>query len=329
MTFRPNIAQLDGLRAIAILAVMVFHLDIFPIGWMGVPLFFVLSGYLITDILIYQKGRDIGSYLKRFYWRRTIRIFPLYYAYLAVNAILSLAVGLSLSGYVWFLLYLGNYRIGALAPEVPGGIIGHLWSLAIEEQFYLIWPFLLFYVRRVWVVALVALIAAPLIREWILQATGNPYMAILTLPSCMDMLAAGALVAVVKSAKAHVAMALAGAVIIFWCFATVPFADFALTSNWVPEAHIIYTGLGLFFAPVVANAVRLPWLDSAPLVWVGQISYGLYMWHLLAFVVAKRIVGAEWTGAIAGFILSFVIAALSWYLFEKPLLKLKDRGPGA
>ena len=124
---------------------------------------------------------------------------PLYYAHLTVNAILSYAAGLSLAGYGWFVFYLGNHFIGETAPDTTGGVIGHLWSLAVEEQFYLFWPFIVFFSRRMWPFALAAVIAAPVFREAVLTVTGNPYLAIVTLPSCMDMLAAGALVALRRS----------------------------------------------------------------------------------------------------------------------------------
>lgn len=175
------VPQLDGLRAIAILFVMVFHLGVFPLGWVGVPLFFVLSGYLITTILVADRSKSLRDFLARFYWRRTVRIFPLYYLYVLIIAVAAILFGYSLNGYGWFLAYLGNYQI-ALSQDVPaGGLVAHLWSLAVEEQFYLIWPFVVFFSRRVWPWALAAIVAAPLFREVVLQSAGNAALAIVAL----------------------------------------------------------------------------------------------------------------------------------------------------
>jgi peptidoglycan/LPS O-acetylase OafA/YrhL len=319
----PYVPALDGLRAVAILAVMFFHLGFLPIGWMGVPLFFVLSGYLITGILIRQRKQPLRQYLLTFYWRRTLRIFPLYYAYLAVNAALCVAMSIPLDGYWWFVAYLGNHRIGNTMPDVPGGIIGHLWSLAVEEQFYLLWPLIVFFVPRLWAIAAATILAAPLVREAILVGTGNPYLAVLTLPSCMDMLAAGALVAIVPRFLGP--MALLGAAIVAWCAWQVPVSDFALTKLWAPEAHMLYTGLALLFAPLMHLAPRLRLLTWKPLVWTGRISYGLYMWHLLAFRAVHELDLGPIENAVCGLVLTVAVATVSWVAFERPILRLKDR----
>jgi peptidoglycan/LPS O-acetylase OafA/YrhL len=319
------IPELDGLRAIAIISVMLFHLGLFPIGWMGVPLFFVLSGYLITSILHFQRHDSLKNYLGVFYWRRTVRIFPLYYGYLALNAVAALANKSSLDGYWWFLTYLGNYRIGALSPTVPGGIIGHLWSLSVEEQFYLIWPLAIFFVRRpAWVAAMI-IIAAPLLRETIFRVSDNPYMTIVTLPSCLDMLGAGALVALVPDRRLFLAMECCGAAIVAYCFAVIPISHFALTPLWVGQAHIIYTGLALLFAPLIATASKIAALSWTPLRLTGRISYGLYMWHLLVFTVVHKAHLNPMLDAAISLTGAFVVATLSWIFFERPILALKGR----
>lgn len=105
---RSYIPELDGVRAIAVISVMIFHIGVFPIGWMGVPLFFVLSGYLITSILVRTRSSTLKDYLATFFWRRTVRIFPLYYAYLTFNLVLSVVAGLSLSGYAYFVFIWGT-----------------------------------------------------------------------------------------------------------------------------------------------------------------------------------------------------------------------------
>lgn len=324
-TMRSYIPELDGVRAVAVISVMVFHLGILPIGWMGVPLFFVLSGYLITSILVGARSSSLRDYITTFFWRRTVRIFPLYYAYLAANLVLSIVAGLSVSGYAYFVLYLGNYRIGNLAPNVPGGIIGHLWSVAVEEQFYLIWPWLIYYVKKPIYLAVGAIVIAPVFREIIYSYTQNPYMTIVALPSCIDMLGAGAIVALTKDRKVLFIMGLIGAAIVAYCFYEVPFADFAYTDRWVPEAHIMYTGLGLIAAPVIFCAKYISVLRLKPLLFIGRISYGLYMWHLLVFAVVHRLHLQFPLEVFVSFALTFVVATLSWQYFEKYFLSFKDR----
>ncbi|WP_315762125.1 acyltransferase [Sphingomonas sp. Y38-1Y] len=322
---KSYVPELDGVRAIAVISVMIFHLGIFPIGWMGVPLFFVLSGYLITSILMGERSSEIWHYIAKFFWRRSVRIFPLYYAYLIVNLVLTTIAGLSIAGYGYFLFYFGNYRIGAVAPNVPGGVIGHLWSVAVEEQFYLIWPWLVYYVKKPAYLAAASIILAPLVREAIYDATNNPYMTIVSLPSCIDMLGAGAIVALVRRRAVLGAMLVAGGAIVGYCFWKVPIADFAHTEKWVPQAHFMYTGLGLLAAPFIACAGRIRVLAVPPLRYVGRISYGLYMWHLIVFAIVHRMklpVAVEATASIAA---SFLVASLSWHFFEKRFLALKDR----
>ncbi|USU10648.1 acyltransferase (plasmid) [Sphingomonadaceae bacterium OTU29MARTA1] len=322
---RSYIPELDGVRAIAVLAVMIFHLGIFPIGWMGVPLFFVLSGYLITSILIDARSSPLKQYLSSFFWRRTVRIFPLYYAYLVVNLLLSLIAGLSLSGYAYFVFYLGNYRIGQLAPNVPGGVIGHLWSVAVEEQFYIVWPWLIYFTKRPVYLAVAAIFAAPIFRESLYNYTGNPYMTIVALPSCIDMLGAGALVAMVKDRRIFLGMSLIGLSIIGYCLIKVPFTDFSDTEKWVPQAHIIFTGLGLLAAPAISCASYAKILSNFVLRFIGKISYGLYMWHLIIFAIVHRMHLPFLYEVVISFAASFFVAVVSWTYFEKFFLSFKDR----
>lgn len=220
---------------------------------------------------------------------------------------------------------MGNYRIGDLAPNVPGGVIGHLWSVAVEEQFYLIWPWLIYYVKKPVYLAIVAIILAPVFRETLWIYTENPYMTIVALPSCVDMLGAGALVALVRDRRFLMGMGLMGAAIIAYCLYKVPLSDFAHTEKWVPSAHIIYTGLGLFFAPIIACASYIKALGIAPLRYIGKISYGLYMWHLLVFAIVHRMHLPFPFEVFISFAATFAVSILSWVYFEKYFLSFKDR----
>ena len=163
----PHIKALDGIRALAILPVVFFHLGLLPVGWVGVQLFFVLSGYLITKILVAAKENDLRPYLSRFYWRRSLRIFPLYFVFLAIAAISFSAFR---EDWPWLVTYTANFaRLRETDLSEP---FVHLWSLAVEEQFYLVWPFVLYFastdaLRRL-IIAII--VAAPLLRLGIFVA---------------------------------------------------------------------------------------------------------------------------------------------------------------
>ena len=173
------IRNLDGVRGLAILLVVFFHLPTepgwggalgltLPFGWMGVQLFFVLSGFLITRILLRSKDQRLGPYLRRFYVRRALRIFPLYYGYLLVLALVYAATSLPeqfarywpyLATFTW------NWTRADAAWEESNRFV-HLWSLSVEEQFYLLWPLLVFALSRrgVLIAAVTAVIACPFVR---------------------------------------------------------------------------------------------------------------------------------------------------------------------
>lgn len=154
--------HLDGLRALAFLLVFLYHTEsnIVPFGWIGVDLFFVLSGFLITRILVksVDNGTTLSQYLKVFFLRRILRIFPLYYLALFLFIVLLPFIAqyfqtetnyntLSKDA-VWFVTYLQNFVIGYRNEYFNPGFLNHFWTLAIEEHFYLLWPFLVFFFRK-------------------------------------------------------------------------------------------------------------------------------------------------------------------------------------
>ena len=192
------IPELDGLRALAIVGVLLFHLHVpgAEFGWAGVQLFFVLSGFLITGILLNSKARS--DYFSRFYVRRTLRIFPIYFLLLGLVLVYALLRRLPYSGFPWYAFYFQNYYIGWTSNHTQfPGLFAHTWSLAVEEQFYLLWPLI------VWVLSprsLIAFCCMLIVGGLTFQIavgaiTMNHFLADAALPSCAAALALGALLA--------------------------------------------------------------------------------------------------------------------------------------
>ena len=153
---RPHYPALDGLRGLAILLVVFYHnfdfINYSVFGWIGVDLFFVLSGYLITTILVSTVNSP--NYLRNFFLKRVLRIFPLYYLCLFIFLIIFPLVGLyqqEMKFYIdhqwWFWFYLQNWLLSFRFPTV-GNFLNHFWSLGVEEQFYLVWPFIILWLRK-------------------------------------------------------------------------------------------------------------------------------------------------------------------------------------
>src|SRR5579883_587879 len=181
---RGRIPGLDGLRAICALLVVFFHLGLVNSGWMGVEVFFVLSGFLITRILIdsVEAAPDIRTYLGRFFWRRTIRIFPLYYAVVFIELTWKIARGhWPLTPALARATYTYNwYR--AFHRWEPTHYANHFWSLASEEQFYLVWPFAVYFLyRRGWlpkfsIALIVAGVGMRIAGLWVLPPAVNAWI---------------------------------------------------------------------------------------------------------------------------------------------------------
>lgn len=344
--------ELDGLRALAILAVLAFHLETpwVSLGWAGVPLFFVLSGFLITGILLDAKGGP--GYLRNFYARRALRIFPIYYVTLFAVAVVALLLGQNVDSLPLYLIYAQNYLLGAtnFSPDFPVAF-NHSWSLAIEEQFYLLWPLIVLWLsrRKLLVLTIVLFALGFSSRAVLLVTTGNAALMEASLPGQLDALSAGAGLAVLLRSgftvreiapKAWwVLMVSAGALAIL-------IGHNGLDSYWHPESWALHpynlptlSLLALFFASLIAVALRgTPVLSTlsraAPLRHIGKISYGLYMYHFPIFVVVDKTLWSLFPGepGIVGpahpvlkIVLTYLVALASWRLVESPLLRLKDR----
>ena len=354
-----HMVQLDGLRAVSVLAVIYQHYGstningTFRAGYFGVRLFFVLSGFLISGILFRARTRAAnasssrGEVLKAFYVRRFLRIFPVYYLVLGVAALLALPT--VQETLMWHVSYMSNYYFARLGDWA--GPTGHLWSLSVEEQFYLIWPFLLLFLPRLWTfpALALALALAPLTRFVLITITKNDVTMSVPLLSCIDSLGIGALLAWLwlKSSPGGVRQTrrLTTVALIMGIVLTVSLLIFRhLDSAWRLRMALTDTASALIFVWVVDRGARGfggvtgRFLQSKPVVYVGTVSYGVYLYHNFIGAAIRQL--EEWLGRSVGFphdpglgqfawasTLAIVIASLSWHFFEQPLTKLKDRFP--
>ncbi len=385
---QKSIPTLDGMRGIAVLLVLAFHFAwTFPgddpaaskevverlavhahaflwSGWIGVDLFFVLSGYLITRGLVSPSKRALGMRMKMFWMRRVLRIFPIYYAVVIVGSILGLAVGGWIPGLAYW-LYMQNYAL-AFDDEVLRWT-AHFWSLAIEEQFYFVWPIVALTLsrRRLIPVILVLIVGTVLLRAgltfkgasigalhlfWSSEEQVAKFVYRAT-PTRADGLLLGAFVAVTQREVAHPVSAI---------WRRLRFPIFVLTSLALAGLYLLagglndydrrviaigYFTLALFFASAVSlcadgdigeRAARF--LSSRPLVACGKVSYGMYIFHWplvvglvprLSALQRDMALGSQIAlGAaviVCGTAVIYAAAAVSYRFFETPFLSLKGR----
>ena len=336
---------LDGLRGIAILSVMLNHYGPFVFtggaawqqgmalatkrAYLGVDLFFVLSGFLITGILLDSRGSP--NYLKRFYWRRSLRIFPLYFFYLLVIFFIFRPM---FSHYflgvnpAWYFSYLANWT---MASQQANPFLAHLWSLSVEEQFYLIWPFAVLAIpTRLFGWFCGATIFGSLAFRAVSHGHLSDVQLYIMTPSRVDTLALGALMALaLRSTRMTAWMNKAK-----WPLAAAGLSLWVLTLNTTQEQVAGYSGIALFFAAIVFwGAVANPgFLQWAPLRTLGKYSYGIYMFHVLPRNVILLLAKQNLPGSLykvafplATFVTTLCIAWVSWRFIESPFLRYKDR----
>lgn len=322
--------ELDGVRAIAALLVMLFHAQQeglplrFSLGFgqTGVDLFFVLSGFLITSILLKANPGD-WSEVRTFYTRRVLRIFPLYYATLVFYWI-------AIDKPSWFFwVYLQNFWISF--GRFSSGPM-HFWSLAVEEQFYLVWPFLVLFVpRKRLLPILTGAIVFAFACRFVLAAMHQSVF-VLTFTR-LDGLSAGAVLATVNARQALTRWArplLATAGFAVMASAILGhFFRYSFNPTFVAVKYTlitaVYTGaVGWLLCRPESAAARflsLRWLR-----YIGRISYGLYVFHPFVFAWTYRRFTAQPVLARAGLatVFTFLLATISWYAFERWFIRLKD-----
>lgn len=336
--------EIDGLRALAVFGVMLAHwapewIKIFNPGGSGVRLFFVISGFLITGILLRSRARiddgaSVRGELTTFYWRRTWRIFPPYYAILGIGLVAALVGAPFIQGLPWHLAYLSNAFIFLVDrwPD-PGG---HFWSLAVEEQFYLIWPAMIFLAPRRAILPLIltAIACAPIFRTALyLDGFSLLRQVAIPLPSCLDDLGIGALLAWLHAERrlkpAHIAAA--GIVgVVGWLATQVARALGVEAAGLGVNLFVGLTGFSAIGAIALGQTRRLQWLNFAPLQHLGRISYGLYLYHPFVALAVDKVTRhslSVWPRLVVCVLATIVVAEISWLLIERPLLSLKDSLP--
>jgi peptidoglycan/LPS O-acetylase OafA/YrhL len=319
-----RIPSLDGLRAISISLVVVghwaelrYHSDVAgAFANLGVRIFFVISGYLITTLLLKQHDKTCTIRLGEFYIRRAYRILPAAMAFmLPVFAIFWRQLH-------WYhalaaLLYLANF------DYAHPWFLGHLWSLSVEEQFYFLWPGALkkWYRHRV-AILLVVVAIAPLYRTacHVLRLHGK---ADETFPAVADVLAIGCLLAILQARLPRIKAA--GAGLMLFAVSLVPL--------YLGVLHFHITALLLFvlwplmhasIAGLLLHVVQTPYriLNANPVVWLGKISYSLYLWQQL-FMFGEH--PKPWYFAI----FAMLLASASYYLVEQPMLQMREKRSAA
>ena len=361
-----HMPELDGIRGIAILAVMLSHagpmiiwggitskilVSVMMPGWSGVELFFALSGFLITGILL--RTKMALNYFSSFYARRVLRIFPVYYLTLSVVLVLAAhnawwnsmipALGHTRLSYYF---YLQNWpAFWAHGHELRANVIGHFWSLAVEEQFYLVWPLvvLLLPERLLLRICIVLLSLALPFRILFFHKIGGDYGFIHLTITRIDGLLVGAIGAILTHRMGKIplwvvysALSLGGAIIgyialfhhhelvaTYRYMETAGFTGFALLSGGL-------IGLSQYPRPRLLRVLRARWLTK-----IGKYSYGIYVFHIPIYAVVERLARTVFgvvlplrlTLALPMIVLlmalSFLVAKISYDHFESGILGLK------
>ena len=327
-----RVRELDGVRALAVIGVIASHSGLFNLGWIGVDVFFGLSGYLITGILLDAKvpGVVARQYFGSFYMRRALRILPLAWAFLVIVCIYRD----EWRGFGWYL----GYAVNWLPASPPPRDLGHYWSLAVEEQFYLFWPALVFFASRAILLrATLLLIALDVILRlavslWMVDSTTEQFRDLASFARA-DTLLVGALLAQRERSGGwgrEVQWALPVALLAFAGIVAIRY----LENHGAPDPitynlkwPLIAVAVGASLLVVLTRpprALRWGWL-----VWIGKVSYGVYVIH----AVFGRWLHQRYSLEQAPIIflvqlgVTLPLAALSWYCFESPILRFKRSWP--
>jgi len=353
-----RIRSLDGVRAISITMVLLSHsLETMPVyishnrffsfliangGQLGVRIFFVISGYLITRLLLLERLKTGKIDIKDFYIRRVFRIFPVFFLYLLVVLLLKWSfIPDIFSNYLLVVfagLYLWNYKHFFIRenPEDHGNwFLGHFWSLSMEEQFYLLWPLTFSRIKPVHLIKVVIglILLMPFLRiiTFLFMPTSKPYTNMM-LHTGGDTILVGCLGALIEQSTffkvwimKHLNNRFLMFVIIFFLFVFSPLLTFYFQApyNLLAGFSLNNFAIMIFIFWCIYIPGPVSWLlNTRVFVQVGLLSYSLYVWQQL-FLTSKN---SFWLNKFPQNLLAaFVVAIASYYIVEKPILKLKNR----
>jgi peptidoglycan/LPS O-acetylase OafA/YrhL len=342
------VPQLDGMRGIAILAVIGFHagFSFLSGGFFGVDIFFVLSGFLITSLLLKEYDKYEYINLKHFYLRRALRLLPALILLLFIFTLASIIFlnwqdarsNLLDAGIVLF--YVANW---ARAFQIHGaGWLGHAWSLSIEEQFYILWPTLLIFLlkrvqskRKIFYIIVLLAVLSWLLRLYLISSGALTERIYNGLDTRADSLLTGCALGVFLSSDiltAKLKDKLSKLLQYFYPMAILILIGVIISANldglyvykWLLGLVEISTAFLILAIFISEKSVLKRFLSIKPLVWIGSISYGLYLWHYPIFSLLWHLHQDSLILSV-GIPASFIIATCSYYFWERPFLKLKKK----
>jgi peptidoglycan/LPS O-acetylase OafA/YrhL len=332
---------LDGIRCLSIVAVMYFHFTSADgrLGILGVDLFFILSGFLITTLLLRERENTGEINLKLFWVRRALRIFPIYYGFILAQLIIFKLITIDqvlvdefYKNLPAFLTFTNNWFVH-LSPDTKV-VFYHAWSLAAEEQFYLFWPLLLVFAgstkRLISIPAILILmdvLFTYLTKNQVLDLTQNGTAIVTSLQPaiCLGVIAAilmhhqksfNVLSKLLNSKVTSILSAVIAIILIIYKFPNL----------------IIHVTLTLFLLSVIFNKDKITSsiLNFRPVIYIGQISYGMYIFHMAAFNAVSMMLfpslsSNSYEVVVTSFIFTILVATASYYLYEKPFMSLKTK----
>lgn len=347
--------QLDSLRAVAVLLVIIAHWfnnvkyinKYIGNGILGVTLFYVLSGYLITGILLKNKAAinntaSLKHAFKVFYLRRFLRIFPIYYILIFIA--LAFNYDNIKEGFTWHFFYLSNFYFWMKGQFEVSLHFAHLWSLSVEEQFYLFWPSIILLVpkSKLLIIFLIGIAIAVLFRLCMISPPNN--MGRFLMPGSLDSFCIGALLAYGQQQQPGWYQWIAKHANLLIVVGVLSIMVYKLYEHTLFSPQRDYLFLGVYFIIIsllfalavlrcsegVQHNIFGTILNNSVLIYLGKISYGLYLFHnvLPNFNVGFENSFGQFTPYITQFIKFLMlvgIATISWFVVERPLLKLKDK----
>ena len=350
---------LDGLRGFAIVLVLLYHnfhfVNHFFFAWLGVDLFFVLSGYLITSILL--NSLNSTHYLRNFYAKRVLRVFPLYYLCLLIFLVLFPLLGLykkELQFYIdnqwWFWFYLQNWLLSFNFPT-SANMLNHFWSLAVEEQFYLVWPFIILWLRDprkllLFMMGVIVLLLVGRSIVWMYKLPHFNYTTFYTFTR-IDGICIGCIIALLHRIHLNFLRKNTAAIVIVLAAVNFGFYFLNQTGDFPYLAFVGYTTFAAMFGLLIHEAVTgdikvINIIFGLPVLkFFGMISYGLYVFHWPVYVMTQQGLNdfflqkldltqntSNLATSLVATILAVGLSIISYYAYEMKFLKLKKNFNG-